>query len=192
MKKRLVDFKRFYTKKDFPGITLEKNEHVKLKVRRSRVIPIAIWTGMIIATILFTTLNMVILTGPNSAFMNLDSTSRGFLGIIISVVFGVVLIAALISVHVYSNNRLLVTDKRIVQQVQSSLFSSSTNVIDLVSIEDVSFKQEGIFEHLLQIGTLKMSTVGDETTYTFKFVDTPIDELETITHLVHVIKEGKS
>ena len=34
-----------------------------------------------------------------------------------------------------------------------------------------------------------MSTVGDETTYTFKYVDTPTDELEKITHLVHMEKE---
>ena len=34
-----------------------------------------------------------------------------------------------------------------------------------------------------------MSTIGDETTYTLKYVDTPTDELEIITHLVHVEKE---
>jgi len=48
-----------------------------------------------------------------------------------------------------------------------------------------------LFEHLLKIGTLRMSTIGEETTYTFKYVDTPIDELETITHLVHVEKQEK-
>jgi hypothetical protein len=61
----------------------------------------------------------------------------------------------------------------------------------LVSIEDVSFKQSGIMEHLIKVGTLRMSTIGEETTYIFKYVDTPIDELETITHLVHVEKQEK-
>ena len=117
--------------------------------------------------------------------------SRGFFSIVIDVVFGVIVIAALIGLNVYSNNRLFVTNKRIIQQAQASLFSSSTNVIDLVSIEDVSFKQSGIWEHLIKVGTLRMSTIGEETTYTFKYVDTPIDELETITHLVHVEKDER-
>ncbi len=34
-----------------------------------------------------------------------------------------------------------------------------------------------------------MATVGDETTYTFKYVNTPKNELDAITHLVHVEKE---
>ena len=62
------------------------------------------------------------------------------------------------------------------------------NVIDLVSVEDVSFKQSGLFEHLFEVGTLRMSTIGDETTYIFKYLDTPTDELEIITHYVHVEK----
>ena len=62
------------------------------------------------------------------------------------------------------------------------------NVIDLVSVEDVSFKQAGLFEHLFEVGTLRMSTIGDETTYIFKYLDTPTDELETITHFVHIEK----
>jgi hypothetical protein len=121
----------------------------------------------------------------------MDAASKGFFGIIIDIVFGVILISAIVSMHVYSNNHLFVTNKRIIQKAQSSLFSSSTNVIDLVSIEDVSFKQSGIMEHLIKVGTLRMSTIGEETTYIFKYVDTPIDELETITHLVHVEKQEK-
>ena len=121
----------------------------------------------------------------------MDQSSRAFFSVIIDVIFGVVLICALISMNVYQNNKLFITNKRIIQQSQASLFASSTNVIDLVSIEDVSFKQTGLFEHLLKIGTLRMSTIGEETTYTFKYVDTPINELETITHLVHVEKQEK-
>ena len=41
---------------------------------------------------------------------------------------------------------------------------------------------------MFSVGTLRMSTIGSETTYTFEHVDTPTDELETITHLVHVEK----
>jgi hypothetical protein len=191
MKSDLAKLRHARSKKDFPDISLEENEYVVLKIKRSSIIPIMVWSGVILSAIFFIALTIMVNKSTDSGIFSMNSASRGFFSIIIDIVFGVVLIAALISMHVYSNNRLFVTNKRIIQQSQSSLFSSSTNVIDLVSIEDVSFKQAGIVEHILKVGTLRMSTIGDETTYTFKFVDTPIDELETITHLVHIEKQER-
>ena len=188
MKSDLAKLRHARSKKDFPDISLEENEYVVLKIKRSGVIPILVWTGVILATIFFISLHIMISNLGTGTFA-MDSNSQGFFGLIITVVFSVILISALISMNVYSNNKLFVTNKRIIQKTQSSLFSSSTNVIDLISIEDVSFKQSGLFEHITRVGTLRMSTVGDETTYTFKYVDSPVDELETITHLVHVEKQ---
>ena len=189
MKSDLTKLRHARSKKDFPDISLEENEYVVLKIKRSGVIPILVWTGVILATIFFIALNILISHVSTTGTFAMNADSRGFFGIIITIVFSVILISALISMNVYSNNKLFVTNKRIIQKTQSSLFSSSTNVIDLISIEDVSFKQSGLFEHITRVGTLRMSTVGDETTYTFKYVDTPVDELETITHLVHVEKQ---
>ena len=188
MRSDLTKLRHARSKKDFPDISLEENEYVVLKIKRSGVIPILVWTGVILATIFFISLHIMISNLGTGTFA-MDSNSQGFFGLIITVVFSVILISALISMNVYSNNKLFVTNKRIIQKTQSSLFSSSTNVIDLISIEDVSFKQSGLFEHITRVGTLRMSTVGDETTYTFKYVDSPVDELETITHLVHVEKQ---
>lgn len=191
MRSDLAKLRHARSKKDFPDISLEENEYVVLKIKRSSIIPVLVWTGVILAAIFFIALNIMIAHTTDAGMFTMNASSRGFFSIIIDIIFGVVLICALISMNVYSNNRLFVTNKRIIQQSQASLFASSTNVIDLVSIEDVSFKQSGIVEHLLKIGTLRMSTIGEETTYTFKYVDTPIDELETITHLVHVEKQEK-
>ena len=190
MKSDLTKLRHARSKKDFPDISLEENEYVVLKIKRSGVIPILVWTGVILATIFFISLHIMISNLGTGTFA-MDSNSQGFFGLIITVVFSVILISALISMNVYSNNKLFVTNKRIIQKTQSSLFSSSTNVIDLISIEDVSFKQSGLFEHITRVGTLRMSTVGDETTYTFKYVDSPVDELETITHLDHDEKQEK-
>ena len=190
-KNELLKLRRARSRKDFPNIKLEENEYVVLKIKRSAVVPILTWAGVALAAIFFITLNILISKTMTNSVFAMDAMSRGFFSIVIDVVFGVIVIAALIGLNVYSNNRLFVTNKRIIQQAQASLFSSSTNVIDLVSIEDVSFKQSGIWEHLIKVGTLRMSTIGEETTYTFKYVDTPIDELETITHLVHVEKDER-
>ena len=95
---------------------------------------------------------------------------------------------ASISTKVYKGNRLYVTNKRLIHYEQTSLTAKSVNTIDLVSVEDVSFKQKGLIDQIFQLGSLRMSTVGDETTYTFKYAAKPTDEIETISYLIHVAK----
>lgn len=175
------------SKKQLPGIAFEKGEQLVLVIKKTKLIPLGIWAGAFICSIVLIAASILI-NGGSSFMFNLDATSRSFLLMILLVVLGTIWIATLISTHVYSGNCLYVTNKRLIQNTVTSLFSSSTNVIDLVAIEDVSFKQSGIFEHMFSVGTLRMSTIGSETTYTFENVDTPTDELETITHLVHVEK----
>lgn len=187
MKNDLENLRHSRSKKDFPEISLEEDEYVILKIKRSGILPVLIWAGVALAGVLLIALNILV-AGTANVFST-TATSQALFSIIVDVVFGVILIAALISTHVYNLNRLFITNKRVIQNLQTSLFAGSTNVIDLVSIEDVSFKQSGIWDHILKTGTLRMSTIGDETTYTFTWMDEPNDELETITHLVHVAKE---
>ena len=169
------------------GISLEVGERIVLEIKRTKIIPILIFAGACLASILLFALYILISAG-NSFIFALDASGRAFFLLVISIVFGTVWIATLISLNVYTTNKLFVTNKRLIQRVANSLFDTAMNVIDLVSVEDVSFKQSGLFEHLFEVGTLRMSTIGDETTYIFKYLDTPTDELEIITHYVHVEK----
>ena len=169
------------------GISLEAGERIVLEIKRTKIIPILIFAGACLASILLFALYILINAG-NSFVFALDASGRAFFLLVIAIVLGTVWIATLISLNVYTTNKLFVTNKRLIQRVANSLFDTAMNVIDLVSVEDVSFKQAGLFEHLFEVGTLRMSTIGDETTYIFKYLDTPTDELETITHYVHIEK----
>ncbi len=169
------------------GISLEAGERIVLEIKRTKIIPILIFAGACLASILLFALYILINAG-NSFVFALDASGRAFFLLVIAIVLGTVWIATLISLNVYTTNKLFVTNKRLIQRVANSLFDTAMNVIDLVSVEDVSFKQAGLFEHLFEVGTLRMSTIGDETTYIFKYLDTPTDELETITHFVHIEK----
>lgn len=169
------------------GISLEVGERIVLEIKRTKIIPILIFAGACLASILLFALYILINAG-NSFVFALDTNGRAFFLLVIAIVLGTVWIATLISLNVYTTNKLFVTNKRLIQRVANSLFDTAMNVIDLVSVEDVSFKQAGLFEHLFEVGTLRMSTIGDETTYIFKYLDTPTDELETITHFVHIEK----
>lgn len=189
MKKDLVRLRHARSTKDFPGLKLESDEYVELSIKRSPVGVILIWTGEILGMILLLALMAVVrhMSGTDSTVI-LTSSAINFMYFIIYVMMGVLLIVGLIGSHVYRGNSLYVTNHRVIQNSVASLMAKSTNVIELSKIEDVSFKQSGLFEYIFKLGTIRMSTVGDETTYTFKLVDIPTDELEVISHLVHIEK----
>jgi len=98
-------------------------------------------------------------------------------------------VIGLIALRIYNGNKLFVTNRRVFQLLTTSLVSSSTNVIDLPSIEDASFHQNGILQQLLHYGTLRLATVGDETTYTFKYSDIKPEQMEKISKLITEAKK---
>lgn len=191
MKQELVKLHHARSKKDFPELKLEENEYVELAIQRSRLGIIFIWTAACIGYVSLLIALIFLETNANSAPASaaLNGFAKSYLYLIILILFGIITIAALIGSKVYKSNRLYVTNKRLIHHQANSLFSKSVNIIELVSIEDVSFKQDNIADHIFKLGTIRMATVGDETTYTFKYVNTPKDELDAITHLVHVEKE---
>ena len=166
--------------KDFK---LEPGEKIILDISRSKLGLITVW-GSSVFLVLVIGIVMAIVFSLDAASLPFDSVIRtsliiAFIALIIAaIVFGIV------GTVVYCLNHLYVTDKRIIQIVVPSIFGKSVNVVELSRIEDVSFKKNGILDYILHMGTLRMSTVGDETTYTFPFTDTPTDEVETIARLV--------
>lgn len=190
MKSELVKLRHARSVKDFPDLKLEENEYVELAIRRSKIGVILIWAGEAFAAIVMAVLFILIIAGGNKSLLfNLDQAGRSFMHLILFILSGAIFVAGIIAGHVYRGNRIFITNKRVIQCSMHSLFAKSTDIIDLVSIEDVSFKQSGIIEYAMKLGTLRMSTIGDETTYIMKYIDKPIDELDIITHLVHIEKE---
>ena len=91
---------------------------------------------------------------------------------------------------IYDANQIYVTNRRLIQKSRNSLFANSTNIIELRRIEDVSFRQSSLVDQIFRLGMLRMSTVGEETTYSLKYVDTPRDEVKIISHLVYKCKKN--
>jgi hypothetical protein len=58
-------------------------------------------------------------------------------------------------------------------------------------VEDASFSQSGLLQKMLHIGTFRLATVGDETTYTFKYSDISPTELKEVSKLISEAKKKK-
>lgn len=193
MKEDLAKLHHTRSKKDFPELNLEEDEYVELDIRRSKYGLLGVWSLAALAVLIIVIVSITVnLNGAAvMADLGFNPNATVYLYLIFFILFAVIILSSLVVSRVYRANRMVVTNRRIFHFESISLFAKSVNVIELGRIEDVSFRQNGLLDHIFRLGTIRLSTVGDETTYTFKYVDTPTDELKTIMHLVHGAKEKK-
>jgi len=176
------------------GITLLQGEKIKLIIRRTPVGIILIWVG-VIALIALLTFAWIFAskdtnpTPPTDLFSGVAPFSFPDFSFIIWIINIFIFVAGIVATMVYYGNELTVTDQRIIHRQKISLFGESINAIELNQIEDISLHRNGLWQYLLHFGTIRMSTVSDETTYTFTFVDTPQDEIDLIMQLVQKRKQ---
>ena len=185
MDQSLTSIRHERSMKDFPGLRLEKDEYVEFAFRRAKICLIFIFGGMIASLVVILMALILAMMGESM----LDDMGKNFMFIIIGALCATVVLAGLIALMIYHGNRLYVTNKHVIQQVMESPVSNSTNMIDLASVEDASFHQNGILPTLFHYGTLRLATVGDETTYTFKYSDISSEDLKTISMMITKAKK---
>ena len=166
--------------KDFPFLELEDNEYVEYAFKRAKIWLQLILGGLAAGLIFILLAFLLVLMGRDS----LDETGISFLYIILGALLFSVFLVGLFTLMLYRGNKLFVTNKHVIQMTMSSPMASSVNMIDLSSIEDTSFSQNGIMQKIFGYGTFRLSTVGDETTYTFKKSDITSEELRSVSKLV--------
>ena len=184
MDEGLVRIRHKRSVKDFPFLKLEDNEYVEFAFKRARI-----WLNLILGSlsaglILILLAFLLVLLGQSS----IDATGISFLYIILGALLFAVLLAGLFTIIVYRGNRLFVTNKHVIQLTMVSPMANSVNMIDLSSIEDTSFSQNGIMQKIFGYGTFRLSTIGEESTYTFKNSDITQEELRAVSKLVTIAK----
>ena len=190
MKSSLVRIRHARSKKDFPFLSLEEGEYVELAVYRSKAGLILIWATVLAAIVLLGIAGATVI-GSITRSNNVPASTMGYFWLLLGILYVFLILMGLGLSKVYTDNKIFITNRRVFHFEAQSLFAKSVNIIDLSRIEDVSFRQKSVIEHIFSFGTIRMSTVGDETTYTFPYVDTPKDEIDLIAHLIQQLKKSK-
>ena len=188
MDESLANIRHERSKKDFPALKLEDGEYVEFAFSRAKICYLLIWGCVAGVAVLIAALFMFLfMTQPE-----INTMGNNFLAFLVITIIAFAFIAGLIATKVFSCNKLFITNRRAIQFIMVSPVVTSKNVIDLSSIEDASFRQTSIIQKLFKIGTLRLSTVGDETTYTLQYVEViGGDELNSITKLIRSNKNTK-
>lgn len=185
-----VKKKHDYSKQMFPRLNLSDAEYILRYVRRH---PIGL-LGPAFAAVVLITLIITFLINYKSIMSVLgvvDPISYGVVFVLCLLMIVLVAVIEYMSIWIYVNNQFFLTNESVIQEIQISLFSRREQTVSLANIEDVSFHQSGILQLLLNYGSIRLSTEGDETTYRFSYVSNPKDETAALNNAVEAFKNGR-
>lgn len=162
----------------YPRLPIGPAEYVILALRRNTIGLIAIWgvVGLlVILTLALLPIYSLNLPSIAQSFGNKPSNMLApqILAIPLLMIDALFILGGLSASKVYSENRLFLTNESIIQYVQIGLFNSSLKQVNLVKVEDVSSVQDGFIQQIFNYGSIRISTRGHKTIYTFRSVNNP-------------------
>ncbi|MCL1876601.1 hypothetical protein FWF74_00975 [Candidatus Saccharibacteria bacterium] len=168
---------------DYPFLTLEAKEYVVTNVERSIWGRVRIWGIAILLAIALMAATVLIGYTTGDSQLVISFLIGGLLALCVLVCGG-------IAVSVFNKNTFIVTNFRVYMHIQTTPFSFRVQNIELKKIEDFSYSQSGMLEIMLNYGSIKFTTVGDETSYPFDYVDDPSEEFKVINEVIKVANSG--
>lgn len=175
--------------KRFSDLNLSPHEYIVAVVQRHYIgiILPALMTSLCVALALSLVFNYPFFASS----LGLPISSFGMvmvIGILLTLLF---LIGGYAALWVYLNNRFFLTNESVIQEIQTGLFTHKEQTVSLANIEDASYDQVGPLQTLLNYGSIRLSTEGDETSYRFDYVAKPKYYISILNNAVEAFKNGR-
>lgn len=166
-------------KRKTPNLDLMEDERVMVDIERHWVGRFRIWAGVI--------LGIIVLLVAAGFFYYVDFTNVDFsdyLALACVLAAAAMPFIGAVFVRDYDEDYLIVTNLRLIENIRHTAFATVNQEISLNGIEDISFSQVTILQKVLNYGTIRMSTIGDEHTYEFTYVVDPAEQTKIIRRIV--------
>jgi uncharacterized membrane protein YdbT with pleckstrin-like domain len=174
----------------YPHMNLSDGEFVVLDVKRHPIgllIPV-LATGLILLALIAT---LVLYPSDPEAAIGIALPTYEVVLFPILIIMLLVGLGGSVAIWVYMQNQFYMTNESVIQEIQHSLFSRHEQTVSLGSIEDASFKQSGLLQLMLNYGTVRLSTEGEETTYRFSYVADPRTHVAVLNNAIESFKNGR-
>lgn len=179
------------SRKKYPTLNLSEGEYIISAVRRHPIglVPIFGFVGFMLVFLMAAIPMYDSFKNSSSGMSELPSVAViGVLALLLGILFT---IGGLIAAYVYLQNKFFLTNESVIQEIQHSLFAKHEQTVSLANIEDASYRQENILQHLFNYGSIRLSTEGDETTYRFSYVSNPKYHIAILNNAVEAFKNGR-
>lgn len=175
------------SKRQYPRLNLSEGEVVIMNIQRH---PIGLLTPLLAGGVVILALTVGLILYPAQPEL-VGLPSFALASLIAGLIMALVGIGTFIAVWVYLQNQFYMTNESVIQEIQHSLFSRHEQTVSLGSIEDASYRKNGILQTMLDYGTIRLSTEGEETTYRFHYVTNPRSQVATINNGIEAFKNGR-
>lgn len=186
---KVIAARREESERRYPFVTHDTDEYVVVAVRRHAIGHLRILIVALITFVIVASLWILLAHTPNQ--FNFDDRAKFNINLIALSVLTLIAMGGIIGYSIYHRNKFIATNERILQWTVTGLFHSHHQTVNLEVIEDISFKQTGIFQHLFGYGTIRLSTVGEESTYMFSFVSEPSKHVELLGDIIENARENR-
>lgn len=166
--KHLSNFSRPY----FKLIEFDPDEKLLLEIRKH---PIGLTFIYLIGGFIALTIFAVVTALASSGFLSevglggYESVAV-FLGFLLAVF---VIVVTYINGYLYMHNVIFITNEKIAQVVNVSLFHRKVSQLSIGDTQDVSVAQKTFLARAFNYGTLIIETAGEQQNYTFNYVPNP-------------------
>ncbi len=173
----------------FPQLNLSEHEYIISAIKRHPIGLVSIW-AVVAAGVLIIFIGFPLLITSMSGFLGSSLSGGAIATGLLTLVLAAVLfiLGGIIATVVYNSNRFYLTNESVIQHIQTSLFSKKDQTISLQNIEDASYRQKGLLQTMLNYGSIRLSTEGEETTYRFNFVADPKKQIDLLNNAVEAFK----
>lgn len=103
-----------------------------------------------------------------------SAVDSGWLVAILYAVAALVLIMTFVSVYIYRNNELVITNENLIQLQQTSLFNTAVSQLSLEKVQDVTAVQSGFFATMFNFGSIQVETAGEKANFSFNYARNPV------------------
>lgn len=186
-----INSKHERSKAMWPNLSLSENEYVIRMIPRHLIG----LTGPLALGIFLITLSFFALFNYDLIVKTLQTQQNTidpqFIILTVIAFICLVVVSTYVVYYIYANNKLFLTNESVIQEIQTGIFSKKEQIVSLVNVEDVSYTQDGIIQQIFDYGSIRLSTEGDETTYTFIYAANPKDHIKVLNNAVESFKNGR-
>jgi uncharacterized membrane protein YdbT with pleckstrin-like domain len=183
------------SRKKYPHLNLSRGEFVISAVKRHWIGLVQIWLVIAFLMLAFGALFGFLFFGESAgstiAALGGNEQLPAASVLLLGALFVLIVLGGFVATYIYNSNRFYLTNESVIQEIQTTLFARHEQTVSLSNIEDASYKQNGILPHLLNYGTIRLSTEGDETTYSFPYVMGPKRHIAVLNNAVEAFKNGR-
>jgi membrane protein YdbS with pleckstrin-like domain len=146
------------------GFTLDPNEKIIAKVNRHwfDLMPVAASSGVMVILV-FVLVYVFARYGSRIA-----TIPTGLIALIVLILLLLAAVILVFGVWVYRQNYLLLTNRHLIQVVQSGLFNRQVSQTSLARVQDVSGHRAGLLATLLDFGDVEVQSASEQEKFIFR------------------------